>query len=157
MLQHPFLSGNHDLTIDEKNRLLVPADIRKRLSPERDGEAFYIVPGMNQRPWFYPEKYYEALAQSPPQLAPQDDLLTFDQMAALAQRLEWDKQGRIVLPARMLERYGIGREVTLIGARNRLELWNRTEWADRSEEIWTRSSEIAQRASQTSQPFPRVD
>ena len=58
---HAVLYGEHELTIDDKNRLLVPAEIRKSLSPERDGEAFFLVIGRNRKPWLYPERYYEHL------------------------------------------------------------------------------------------------
>ena len=64
---HAILYGQYELTIDAKNRLLVPADIRRRLEPERDGTAFFIVTGDNGRLWLYPEKIYEAMADGAPQ------------------------------------------------------------------------------------------
>jgi DNA-binding transcriptional regulator/RsmH inhibitor MraZ len=39
------LYGEFELAIDEKNRLLVPAEVRRALDPERDGEAFFITAG----------------------------------------------------------------------------------------------------------------
>jgi len=53
----------------------------------------------------------------------------FDQMYfALAARVEPDAQGRILVPAKTLRRTNTGREITLVGMRNRLELWNRSDW-----------------------------
>ena len=43
------LSGEHELTIDEKNRMLIPADIRKNLLSERDGDAFYALRAPSQK------------------------------------------------------------------------------------------------------------
>ena len=55
------LFGNYELTLDEKNRLLVPSDIRKAWNPE-DAESLVIVPGVNRKLWLYTEKFYEQMA-----------------------------------------------------------------------------------------------
>ena len=149
-VQHAILFGEHELTIDDKNRLLVPAELRKALDPARDGDAFFLVVGINRKPWFYPEKIYQNIVEQAQQdITPDEDLLAFDQMNfAMAARVEWDKQGRIVLPEKLLRRTGTGKEVTLIGARNHLELWNRQQWEERFETLLDRSNEVAQRARQ---------
>jgi MraZ protein len=145
-----FLYGEHELTIDEKNRLLVPADIRKAIDPARDGEALFLLVGLNRKPWFYTEKYYQSLvAKRQQDLTPDEDLLLFDQMNfSMISRVEPDKQGRLVLPEKLLRRTGIGKEVTMIGARDHLELWNRVEWEARFEENLTKLNEIAKKAKQ---------
>lgn len=147
-MQHAVLYGEHELTIDDKNRLLVPSEIRKSLNPERDGEAFFLVIGPNRKLWFYPERYYEYLvSQGRQELTPDEDLLAFNQFHfAMASRLELDKQARVLLPEKALRRTGTGREVTLIGARDHLELWNRDEWERRFEELMARSAEVMLRA-----------
>ena len=149
-MQHAILYGEHGLTIDDKNRLLVPAEVRKSLDPQRDGHAFFMVVGQNRKLWFYPEKYYGLLvSQQQQEITRDEDSLAFDQMHfARASRIEWDKQGRIVLPERSLRRTGIGREVTLIGVRDHLELWNRADWEAWEEELDRRAAEIALRARQ---------
>src|SRR6266542_1470511 len=95
-LRHPVLFGEYELTIDEKNRIPVPAAIRKVINPELYGEAFFLVFGVNRRPWLYPKQYYEELVtQAPSDMTPGEDLLAFDQMNfAMAIPLEWDQQGR---------------------------------------------------------------
>ncbi len=120
------------------------------MNPDRDGEAMFLVFGTNGRPWLYPERQYEAMvAKIQQELAPTEDALAFDQMHfAMASRLEWDKQGRVLIPEKTLKRTGLGKEVTLIGVRDHLELWNRTEWDNHREALIARSSEIALRAKQ---------
>ena len=131
------LYGEHELTIDDKNRLLVPAEVRKLMNSERDGDAFFLVIGVNRKPWFYPEKYYETMvAQVPSEITPTSVLLSRDQLLfGMASRLEWDKQGRVLMPDKTLKRTGLGRDVTLIGVRDHLELWNRADWEVRREEL----------------------
>jgi MraZ protein len=136
-VQHAILYGEHELTIDDKNRLLIPAEIRKSLDPERDGESFFLVIGRNRKPWLYAEKYYQHLVSLRQQeLTPDEDVLAFDQYHfAMVSQVEWDKQGRIQLRDKTLKRTGTLKEVTLIGARDHLELWNRSEWENRFEEL----------------------
>jgi len=156
-LRHTVLFGAYELTLDEKNRLLVPSQIRKQLNAERDGEAIFlfVTVGSNRRPWFYPEKYYEELVyKQEPEITPDEDALMFDQMNfALADKVELDKQGRILIDAKTLRRTGTNKEVTLIGVRDHLELWNRQDWDTWVEELERRRSEIAtaKRSSQSRQ------
>jgi len=142
-VNHAILYGEHELTIDEKNRMLCPSEIRRAMDPERDGQAFFVVIGKNRKPWLYAEKYYEHLAsQRQQELTPSDDALAFDQYHfARASKVEWDKQGRILLPDKTLKRTGTNREVTLIGARDHLELWNRADWEARFEQLLARDGQ----------------
>lgn len=144
------LYGNYELTLDDKNRLLVPSEIRKALDPNSDGEAFFLVTGTNDKLWLYPEKYYESLAgQIRSEMAPEDDLLAFDQANfAMASKLEWDKQGRILISERILRKAGLSKDVTLLGMRDHVEIWNRADWEKRAEELDQRRNEIAVRAKQ---------
>jgi len=152
-LRHPVLYGEYELMIDDKHRLLVPSEVRRCMSPELDGEAFFLIVGINRKPWLYPARYYaELAAQQSQEITPGEDLLAFDQLNfAMASRLEWDKQGRMVLPEKTLRRTNTNKEVTLIGANNHLELWNRADWEARFEELFARSNEIALRAKQARQ------
>ena len=153
------LHGEYDVNIDDKNRMLVPAEVRRALDPERDGESFYITVGENRRPWLYPERRYEALVSTlESSLAPDESKVEFDHiMFSLSSRVEWDKQGRILIVEKYRTRTKLNREVTLIGARDHLELWNRDEWAAHYEDLETRRPEImarqrAQAAAQRGTP-----
>jgi MraZ protein len=152
-LRHLLLIGEHELTIDDKNRLLIPSDIRKTMNSDRDGDAFFLVLGLNRKPWLYPEKYYEQMVfQAQPDITPGEEQLDFDHMNfALASRLEWDSQGRLLVPDKTLRRTEMSREVTLIGARDHLEIWNRADWEGRREQLLARSADVVIRAKQARQ------
>jgi MraZ protein len=149
-LRHLVLFGEHELTVDEKNRILVPSQVRKQLDPERDGEAFFLVTGRDGRLWLYPERHYELLvSRDPSELTPSEDTLAFDRlMLGLASRVEWDKQGRVLLPDKALKRAGIGKEVTLVGARDHLELWNRADWESEREQLEARRRDLVEKIRQ---------
>lgn len=147
-MRPPVLFGEYELNVDDKNRLLIPSEIRRSINPAEHGDGYFLVIGINRLPWIYVERYYERLAtRDPGDITPTQDLLAFDQLHfAMASRLEPDKQGRVLLPDKILKRAGIKKEVTLIGARDHLELWNRADWEARREELERRGPEIAQAA-----------
>lgn len=149
-MAYPVLYGEYDLTIDDKNRLLIPADVRRCLKPDEDGVAFFLKIGTNGVPWLYPERYYMELGtRSAPEISPGSDALAQDQFHfALASRLEWDKQGRVLVPEKSLKRTGTGKDVVLIGARDHLELWNRDAWEKRKEELFVLQAERSTKVRQ---------
>lgn len=142
--------GEHELTVDDKNRLLIPAPIRRQVQPERDGEAFIIKIGPHHTAWLWTERHFEELASvrpsemAPPTMAHEYDLLNYPG----SERLEWDKQGRVLIPQKFLDRAGFGkdREVTLLGVRDHLELWNRARWEAFLSNLEPRRGDISQTA-----------
>jgi MraZ protein len=156
-LRHLVLYGNYELTVDDKNRILVPSEVRKKLDPERDGEAFFLVTGRDGRLWLYPERHYEQLvSRDPTELTPSEDTLAFDRMMlGLASRVEWDKQGRVLLPDKALRRAGIGKEVTLVGARDHLELWSRSDWESYAQQLEARRPDVVEKIRQARQNPPQ--
>ena len=86
---------------------------------------------------------------------PGEEQQAFDQLRfAMTSLLEWDAQGRILIPERTLKRTGLNREVTLFGSRDHLELWNRDDWDNRRDELIARSDKIGLPARQNSTKAP---
>lgn len=123
------------------------------MDSERDGNAFFLVLGLNRKPWLYPERYYEQMVfQAQPEITPGQEQLDFDHLNfALADKRDWDSQGRMVIPEKTMRRTELNREVTLIGARDHLELWNRIDWESRREQLLSRGADVALRAKQARQ------
>ena len=130
------LTGEYELTLDDKNRLLVPSRLREQMPSEELETGFYLTLGVNRIVSLYPDKYYQriALAVAPRTVAP-DESLVFDRVNyALAGRVELDRQGRVLLNDKSLRRAGLSDQVTLIGARDHLELWDKDQWEKYVEE-----------------------
>lgn len=123
-------TGEYEHTLDAKNRVSIPARFRQQVSVEGANSNFYMVLGPNKKLWLYPEHYYEELVSKyPAELIPDEEILRFEQITfGLARLLEMDKTGRIILPDKMINRAGLGKEVVIIGVRDHLELWNTEEW-----------------------------
>jgi MraZ protein len=153
------LYGEHELTIDDKNRLLVPSEIRKAIDVESYGDAFFGIVGVNRRIWLYPDKYYQIkLDASEAEMTPQDELVDFNHVNfAMTAHFTVDKAGRILLDEKLMRRTGLKREVTLIGARDHLECWNRADWESRFNELLGKPGEVATKARQARRETqPRV-
>lgn len=150
----PFFTGEFDLTVDEKGRLLIPSSVRNELDEERDGQTLIIVIGQNGKHWFYPENYYkQEVAPVTNDPVPDTDMLNYMMLVfSSARPVTPDKQGRIVLPDDdSFDRDSLGRNVTLIGLRNHLQLWPREEWVEYKKALRSRSGELAERYRQFQQ------
>ena len=134
------ITDRYDHLIDEKNRLSIPSQIRSAMDPHLDGNAFYLVPQGNYLQ-LIPEKLFERMAAfSRTGISPTSPIAKARRMLfANASRIEPDKQGRVIIPERFIEgsktkdafsKVKIGREVTLVGANDRVELWNRAEFVE---------------------------
>ena len=146
-------SGATLLSVDEKSRLLVPADVRRRLD-DQDTDVWVIKIGNNGKMWLYPERFYESkvydtenepgteIDEIDPTPAQIDRMIA---RSADIQRVAMDKAGRILLPDLLMSLTGVGRgEVVLLGVFNHLQLWSKADYAERQKQ----KSVDALRASQ---------
>ena len=56
-----------------------------------------------------------------------------------------DKQGRVHLPAPLVAHGKLGKDVTLIGSNDHLEIWDRAAWADHVKEFEGSAEDVAER------------
>lgn len=122
--------GWHELSIDAKQRLAIPAEIRGQLNPQTDGEVLFAVIQEGPTLSLYTEagfaKRAEQLDASP---RPPQEVLEYEQMFySLASRVEIDKQGRVRLPERLLRIAKLDREVVMIGVKDHLQIHDRAAW-----------------------------
>lgn len=135
----------YERTIDEKNRVQIPAPYRNALDPQQHGSAFYIVPGERDNTLsFYPDKYFEAkVASVRTDQMPEADALDFEQsFYSMASHVEMDKQGRIVIPERQLSSVELGKEVYLAGANYRIDVWRKADYDEFMQEVRTRKTKL---------------
>ena len=78
----------------------------------------------------FPRADWEALAERTAALSVADlNARTFQRfLFGAAFEVELDRQGRFVLPSVLRDFAGLGSEVVIVGARNRLELWSPSRW-----------------------------
>jgi MraZ protein len=136
------LLGEHEHSLDDKNRLTLPAKLREQL-----GDQVVITRGMDGCLYVYARAAWDALAARIGGL----DSLSADTRSMQrhffvnANAAELDKQGRVVIPAILLEREGVGREVTVNGVYDHLEIWDRTAWAKQQQAVEGSAEDVAER------------
>ncbi len=124
------LTGEYQHVVDDKGRVLVSNKLRSQIDADEHGSNFYLILGANGILCLYPEKYFEhiALAVAPGAAAP-DEAVAFERMSfALASKIELDAQGRLLLNEKLRKRAGLKDQITLIGVRDHIELWNSESW-----------------------------
>ena len=125
--------GTYEHSIDAKNRLAIPSDIRDTLEKAKRNSVLYAVILEGPTLCLYTEEDFDKRSnqlddsQRPPQ-----EVLLYEQMFySLAQRLELDKQGRVRLPERLTTLAKLERDVVIIGVKDHLQVHDRTQWQSR--------------------------
>jgi MraZ protein len=124
------LTGEYEGTVDEKGRVFISNKLRSQIDCDEHGNNFYLTLGANGILCLYPEKYFQqlALAESPGTVAP-DEAIVFERMSfALAGKVELDRQGRLLINEKIRKRANLQDNLTLIGIRDHIELWNTEDW-----------------------------
>ncbi len=124
------LTGEYQHVIDSKSRVLISNKLRNQIDIDEHGSDFYLVLGANGILCLYPEKYFEriAFAVAPGASAP-DEVVAFERLSfALASKVELDNQGRLLLNEILRKRAGLNDQITLVGVRDHIELWNSQSW-----------------------------
>jgi MraZ protein len=96
----------------------------------------------------YSDKYFESYAEKyHSTLRPNQEKQDFEMVFyAMATFLDVDKQGRVLLPQRILDYTRIGKQVTISGSRDHLVIWNRKEFSDYMERNWLRYPDLLRQA-----------
>ena len=135
--------GEFEHTIDDKNRLTLPARFREALA-----KGVVVTRGVDRCVHAYPRERWDALVES--QLGSLNPLSTDDRMMqrwffSAALEANADKQGRIMLPAPLIGYAGLGREVIVAGVHDHLEIWDRVAWRKQMEDVEGRVEDVAER------------
>jgi MraZ protein len=136
------LLGEHDHSLDDKNRLTLPARFRASL-----GEGVVVTRGMDGCLYAYAADDWQGLAERIRALDPlsREGRMMQRHFFAGAVSADLDKQGRMVLPASLLEAAGIEREVTVAGVYDHLEIWDRAKWRVHLHEVEGSAEDVAER------------
>lgn len=121
--------GEYEVPVDDKGRVFIPVELRRKLEPEA-GDTFVIVRGLDGCLSAHPQNTWSKIAQRMMELPQTEQKVRLFYRGILSQAAEarLDKQGRVSIPRKLLERAGIGERMTIIGSLDRLELWNPEAW-----------------------------
>ena len=123
------LMGQFQHNIDPKGRVTMPSRFREDL-----GDAVYVTKGLDGCLFVLSSAQWDKLTEKMGQLpiSKARSLQRFFFSGAFF--TEVDKQGRILIPPSLREYAGLNKEVTILGAATRAEIWDSSRWNAYNEE-----------------------
>lgn len=119
--------GTFSPKLDEKGRLILPAKFREELS-----HGLVVTRGQERCLYVFSRDEFETMHERI-RTAPITSKLSRDYLRVFlsgAHDETPDKQHRITLPAALREYAGLGRDLVVIGAGTRAEIWNAQAWQE---------------------------
>jgi MraZ protein len=121
--------GEFEATLDTKGRFLLPAGFKKQL-PEEESNRFVINRGFEKCLTLYPVKNWEPL------FADISKLNDFDPKVREFRRyflngatfVEPDSAGRLLVPPNLKEHAGLEKDIVLVAAVNKIEIWDSNKY-----------------------------
>jgi MraZ protein len=133
--------GTHAPRLDDKGRLFLPAKFRDELL-----EGLVITRGQERCLYVWPMAEFVNLtaqmAQTPVTNKRVRDFMRM--MFAGASDETPDKQGRVTIPPLLRGYAGLSRDCIVIGAMNRLEIWDAQSWTDYSNQQEAAFSDLSE-------------
>jgi len=133
--------GTYTPKLDDKGRLILPAKFRDQLAG-----GLMVTRGQEHCLYVWPQAEVERITERLRE-APVSNKATRDyvRMFSSASSDETpDKQGRITVPPKLREWANLSKDVVVIGAMNRLEIWDEAAWTAYSEEQEAAFAELSE-------------
>ncbi len=121
------LMGEYQHSVDAKGRLFMPAKLREEL-----GESFILTLGLDNCLFVFSQAEFAILKSKLDaiSIANRDARQFARFFFAGACECEVDKQGRILIPAKLRGYAGLEKDATIVGVSNRVEIWNTPKWEE---------------------------
>ena len=119
------LLGEHNYQMDPKGRISLPVRFRESLA-----DGVYLTLGQDECLYAFPQEEWERerRAVEARTIADPTNRAYARMFFGNAERAELDPQGRLVVPRKLRDKVRLGRDVTVIGVSDRLEIWGREVW-----------------------------
>lgn len=136
------LIGEYIHTMDDKNRLSLPAKFRKEM-----GKSLVVTPGLDNCLFVFTHKEWNAIAENLAQNSMlQANNRSFNRyMFGGAQEVDVDSSGRILIPDFLKNRAQLSSKVALVGVQNRIELWDEESWNAYKEVVEGQADDLAEK------------
>ncbi len=123
--------GEFEATVDAKGRFLLPAGFKKQLA-EGDGEKFVINRGFEKCLSLYPLSSWKPIAEKVNALNDFDPKVRQFKRYFLngATMVEPDSAGRLLLPPTLKEYAALQKDIVLVPAGNKMEIWDSAKYKE---------------------------
>ena len=117
------LMGEYQHNMDLKGRVTVPSKFREDL-----GDKFYVSKGLDGCLFVLSSEQWERLVEKVSAIPMAQGKAIQRYFFSGAAEVEPDKQGRILIPPNLRDHAGLEKDVTVIGAATRAEIWDTARW-----------------------------
>jgi MraZ protein len=142
------LLGEYEHTLDDKNRLTLPAKFRRSFD-----DGCVVSRGLDSCLSVWTTDgwgRYQETTLSALNLLSKDGRQLHRYLIAGATDTTPDKQGRVIIPSALLGHAKLGREVVVAGVNDHLEIWDRDAWRRELSEVEGSAEDVAERLAQRS-------
>jgi len=121
--------GEYEATLDAKGRFLLPSGFKKQL-PEAAAETFIINRGFEKCLSLYPMKSWKPIFSQISSLNDFDPNVRKFRRYFLngATQVELDTASRLLLPKNLMEYAGLEKDIVLVSAVNKIEIWDKNKY-----------------------------
>ena len=121
------LLGNFQHTLDDKNRIRLPAKYREKL-----GNEYILMPGIDGCIFLYPASAEDKFLQAVEEMEFDSDKADIiSRIAEISATVEADTQGRFMLTPDLIKFAKIDKDVRIRGAFKRIEIWSEEIYVER--------------------------
>ena len=136
------LIGEYTHTIDDKNRLSLPAKFRAEM-----GKKVVVTPGLDGCLFVFTLKQWGKISGKLGESSLlQGDTRSFNRyMLGGASEAEVDSLGRVLIPDFLRERASLKEKVAVVGVQSRVELWNEKAWREYKSTVEKQADTLAEK------------
>jgi MraZ protein len=123
--------GEYEVTLDAKGRFLLPAGFKKQL-PEEGANQFVVNRGIEKCLSLYPTQSWEPIFSEISKLNDFDPKVREFRRYFLngATQMELDSAGRLLIPKNLAEYAGLEKDIVLVSAVNKIEIWDKNKYKE---------------------------
>jgi MraZ protein len=123
--------GEYEATVDTKGRFLLPAAIKRKLPEDSPGQ-FVINRGFEKCLTLYPVNNWNPIFEGMSRLNDFDPKVREFRRYFFngATELELDSAGRLLIPPNLREHASIDKDIVLVGASTKIEIWDKTKYKE---------------------------
>lgn len=124
--------GEFEHSIDSKGRLTIPAKFKEQLAG-----GIVITRGLDGCLWAYSREEWQKVSEkiiSLPMAKTEARRFTRFMFSSASESIP-DRNGRVIIPQKLLQHANIDRDVVVAGVMNKIEIWNPERWQEEQSKV----------------------
>lgn len=124
--------GEFEHSIDSKGRLTIPAKFREQLAG-----GIVITRGLDGCLWAFSREEWQKVSEritSLPMANTEARRFTRFMFSSASESIP-DRNGRVIIPQKLLQHANIDRDVVVAGVMNKIEIWNPEHWQEEQSKV----------------------